>query len=121
MQLRRSNTSISQNLIELDLCRMKELFCRLGLGDCKKLLRLMDFRTFLSLPILAELIQALIVKVAHSADLTLPLLKLGRVGVRPEPGGFWKHCWTLGAFIQPGKGNLCSVRGRKLGNFWVKY
>lgn len=55
-QLRRSNPSVFQNLIEIDLCRMKELFCMLVLCGWKKLHRLMVFQTLLSLPPLAELI-----------------------------------------------------------------
>lgn len=42
--------------------------------------------------------------------------EVGGVGVRTKPGDFWKHCWALCASTQPGKGKLCSGRGRKLGN-----
>lgn len=54
-QLRRSNPSIFQNLIEIALCRMKELFCMLALCDWKKLHSFLVFKP-LSLPLLAEII-----------------------------------------------------------------
>lgn len=44
MQLRRSNTSIFQNLIEIDLYRLKEFLCLLGLCDWEKLQQVNGFQ-----------------------------------------------------------------------------